>query len=233
MPQVAQRDDKRLDIAGLSPSFLADLHNECECQVCFQLFHEPVTSPCGHSFCRQCLARSYDHSDKCPLCRADLPPLAYFRWQRSNIALTKIIETALPQQAAERAATVKEEELALLASVPVFVCTTAWPGIKCFLHIFEPRYRLMVRRVLETPERSFGMVLPLRSAGPDAVNEYGTMLRVTSCQMLEDGRLILETIGTYRFRLLERSMVDGYNVGKVERVDDVSPEQEAELERVA
>ncbi|BGP26126.1 hypothetical protein JCM10295v2_005069 [Rhodotorula toruloides] len=232
-PRIAQRNDTHLNIPALPPYLLTDLHNECECQVCFQLFHEPVTSPCGHSFCRQCLARSYDHSDKCPLCRSDLPPLAYFRWQRPNIALTKIIETALPQQAAERAAAVKEEELALLASVPVFVCTTAWPGIKCFLHIFEPRYRLMIRRVLETPERSFGMVLPLRSAGPDAVNEYGTMLRVTSCQMVEDGRLILETIGTYRFRLLERSMVDGYNVGKVERVDDVSPEQEAELERVA
>ncbi|GAA6048305.1 hypothetical protein JCM3770_000940 [Rhodotorula araucariae] len=217
----------------VSPSFLAQLQSECECQICFQLYHEPVTAPCGHSYCRQCLARSYDHSDKCPLCRADLPPLAYFRWQRASSTLCDVIEAALPQLAAERAAAVREDELALLAHVPIFVCTTAWPGIKSYLHIFEPRYRLMIRRALETPDKSFGMVLPLASGGPDAVNEYGTMLRITNCQMLEDGRLILETIGTHRFRLIERGVVDGYNVGKIERVDDVSPEQEAALERAA
>ncbi|POY71678.1 hypothetical protein BMF94_5270 [Rhodotorula taiwanensis] len=218
----------------ISPSLVADLQTECECQVCFQLFHEPVASPCGHSFCRNCLARSYDHSDKCPLCRADLAPLAYFRWQRSSVDLTSVIQVALPTLAAERLAAVEEEEKALLAQVPIFICTSAWPGIKCFLHIFEPRYRLMIRRALETPDRSFGMLLPVRNAAqPDAVNEYGTMLRITSCQMLEDGRLILETVGTYRFRLLERTMVDGYTVGRVERIDDVSPEQEAELEAAA
>lgn len=220
--------------AGTSATALfAQLQNECECQICFQLFHEPVTAPCGHSYCRNCLARSYDHSDKCPLCRTDLPPLSYFRWQRANHALTAVIEAALPELAAERAAAVKEEELALLEHVPIFVCTTAWPGIKSYLHIFEPRYRLMIRRALETPDKSFGMVLPLPNAGPNAVNEFGTMLRITSCQMLEDGRLILETIGTHRFRLVERGIVDGYNVGKIERVDDVSPEQEAALERAA
>ncbi|BGP49920.1 hypothetical protein JCM10450v2_005825 [Rhodotorula kratochvilovae] len=222
-----------LALPFVPPSFLPQLQSECECQICFQLYHEPVTAPCGHSYCRQCLARSYDHSDKCPLCRADLPPLAYFRWQRASSTLVAVIEAALPQLAAERAAAVKEDELALLAHVPIFVCTTAWPGIKSYLHIFEPRYRLMIRRALESPDKSFGMVLPLSNIGPDAVNEYGTMLRITSCQMLEDGRLILETVGTHRFRLVERGVVDGYNVGKIERVDDVSPEQEAALERAA
>ncbi|KPV72421.1 uncharacterized protein RHOBADRAFT_39448 [Rhodotorula graminis WP1] len=206
---------------AVSSTLFAQLQNECECQICFQLFNEPVTAPCGHSYCRSCLARSYDHSDKCPMCRTSLPPLSYFRWQRANRALTAVIEAALPDLAAERAAAVKEEELALLEHVPIFVCTSAWPGIKSYLHIFEPRYRLMIRRALETPDKSFGMVLPVRNGGADAVNEFGTMLRITSCQMLDDGRLILETIGTHRFRLVERSVVDGYNVGKIERVDDV------------
>ncbi|GAA5889164.1 hypothetical protein JCM8208_007789 [Rhodotorula glutinis] len=219
--------------AAVSSTLFAQLQNECECQICFQLFNEPVTAPCGHSYCRNCLARSYDHSDKCPMCRTNLPPQSYFRWQRANHALTAVIEAALPDLAAERAAAVKEEELALLEHVPIFVCTSAWPGIKSYLHIFEPRYRLMIRRALETPDKSFGMVLPLPNGGPDAVNEFGTMLRITSCQMLDDGRLILETVGTHRFRLVERGVVDGYNVGKIERVDDVSPEQEAALERAA
>ena len=27
------------------------------------------------------------------------------------------------------------------AQIPVFICSLAMPGIKCPLHIFEPRYR--------------------------------------------------------------------------------------------
>ncbi|GAA6004073.1 hypothetical protein JCM10207_002412 [Rhodosporidiobolus poonsookiae] len=216
-----------------SSTLLPDLHTECECQVCVQLLHEPVTTPCGHSFCRNCLARAYDHSDKCPLCRADLPPLAIFRSQRVNSTLTAVIASALPSFVAERDAAFKEEERAQLAHVPIFVCTTAWPTVKTFLHIFEPRYRLMIRRALESPAQSFGMVLPAKGDVPGAVNEYGTMLRITSCNVLEDGRMIIETVGTHRFRLLKRGFLDGYSVGRVERVDDVSPEQEAALEQAA
>lgn len=33
----------------------------------------------------------------------------------------------------------------------------AYPGMPCPLHIFEPRYRLMMRRCIETGTRKFGM----------------------------------------------------------------------------
>ncbi len=42
---------------------------------------------------------------------------------------------------------------------------------------------------------------------------------------------MLETVGSYRFRLLEKGSLDGYTVGRVERVDDITLEEEAELER--
>lgn len=57
------------------------------------------------------------------------------------------------------------------------------------------------------------------------------MLEIKSVQMLADGRSMLETVGSYRFRLLEKGSLDGYTVGRVERVDDISLEEEAELER--
>lgn len=40
-----------------------------DCPICFELLFDPVTSPCGHSFCRQCLARAIDHNPCCPVCR--------------------------------------------------------------------------------------------------------------------------------------------------------------------
>ena len=36
------------------------------------MFYEPVTTPCGHVFCRDCLRRWLDHNCKCPMCRFSL-----------------------------------------------------------------------------------------------------------------------------------------------------------------
>ena len=43
----------------------------------------------------------------------------------------------------------------------MFVCTLALPRMPCPLHIFEPRYRLMVRQCMESGLRQFGMVMAI------------------------------------------------------------------------
>jgi len=42
--------------------------------------------------------------------------------------------------------------------LPVFVCTNAFPSVSCPLHVFEPRYRLMIRRCIESGTRRFAMI---------------------------------------------------------------------------
>uniref|UniRef100_A0A3B4BCA1 RING-type domain-containing protein n=1 Tax=Periophthalmus magnuspinnatus TaxID=409849 RepID=A0A3B4BCA1_9GOBI len=32
----------------------------------------PVTTPCGHTFCKNCMERSLDHNLRCPLCKQPL-----------------------------------------------------------------------------------------------------------------------------------------------------------------
>ena len=78
----------------------------------------------------------------------------------------------------------------------------------------------MIRRCIESSKPTFGMVLPARGTGPgglQGVMEYGTMLEIQSVQMLPDGRSMVETVGTHRFRLLEKGNLDGYTVGRTER----------------
>ena len=43
-----------------------------ECTLCCRLMWQPVTTPCGHSFCRTCLDRCMDHTPACPLCKTSL-----------------------------------------------------------------------------------------------------------------------------------------------------------------
>ena len=45
------------------------------------------------------------------------------------------------------------------AEIPIFVCAVAYPTISCPLHVFEPRYRLMMRQVMESGVRQFGMCI--------------------------------------------------------------------------
>lgn len=35
--------------------------DDFECTLCLKLLYEPVTTPCGHSFCRSCLHQTMDH----------------------------------------------------------------------------------------------------------------------------------------------------------------------------
>lgn len=43
--------------------------DDADCILCMKLLYEPVTTPCGHTFCKACFARSMDHGNRCPMCR--------------------------------------------------------------------------------------------------------------------------------------------------------------------
>ena len=145
------------------------------------------------------------------------------------------VKTALPAEYEERTRSIEREERDARLDTPIFVCTLAFPSMPTILHVFEPRYRLMIRRCIESSTPRFGMVLPARgteqsSGSVQGVNEYGTMLEIQSVQMLPDGRSMVETVGTHRFKLLEKGSLDGYTVGRIERIDDVTPEEDAQLQ---
>ncbi|XP_033828513.1 E3 ubiquitin/ISG15 ligase TRIM25-like [Periophthalmus magnuspinnatus] len=41
------------------------------CSICLEMFSEPVTTPCGHNFCRHCISQAWDTDGRCtcPLCK--------------------------------------------------------------------------------------------------------------------------------------------------------------------
>ena len=78
----------------------------------------------------------------------------------------------------------------------------------------------MLRRCFQKPNSDpcFGMIMPPTAAGGrSAGNDFGTMLEIKSVRMLSDGRSVVETRGTYRFRIMERGTLDGYMVARIER----------------
>lgn len=215
---------------GDDRSLARNVLSELDCQVCANIFADPVTTPCGHTFCRKCLARSLDHSDKCPLCRSDLPGYGYFTDHPSNKTLTVVLEQGFGSLYFDRLDTLRKEEELLHMDLPIFVCALAFPFTPTFLHVFEPRYRLMMRRAQEKQGR-FGMVLP--SQAPGGLYLYGTVLEIKSIEVLADGRSMVETVGIHRFKLLKTGTLDGYVVAQIEAIHDIPESEEQELEQAA
>ncbi|KAI7801877.1 LON peptidase N-terminal domain and RING finger protein 1 [Triplophysa rosa] len=203
--------------------------SDFECPLCIRLFHEPVTTPCGHTFCKNCIERSLDHKLRCPLCKQPLQEYFKNRKYNSTVVLQEIMTRLFPQQLAERKQ-VHETEMAELSNltkdIPIFVCTVAYPGIPCPLHVFEPRYRLMTRRCMETGTKKFGMCSYEHGKG---FSDYGCMLEILDLDLLPDGRSYVDTVGGNRFRVLRRGQRDGYHTADIEYLEDHKVEG-AELE---
>ncbi|HEY1605225.1 MAG TPA: LON peptidase substrate-binding domain-containing protein [Allosphingosinicella sp.] len=86
-------------------------------------------------------------------------------------------------------------------SIPIFPLAGAllFPRAHLPLHIFEPRYRAMVRDALGG-ERLIGMVQPRDQREPPALFGVGGLGRIAAADELDDGRfnIVLEGIGRYR-----------------------------------
>ncbi|KAG0728071.1 LON peptidase N-terminal domain and RING finger protein 3 [Chionoecetes opilio] len=202
--------------------------NDFECTLCYRHLHEPVTTPCGHSFCRSCLDRCLDHSTSCPLCKTSIKMFLAERRTSVTEFIDTAMHTVMPRECRERQRQHDEEldELAAAGkdsqhSIPIFIATLALPTISCPLHVFEPRYRLMIRRCMESGTREFGMCIPMDTA-ENGYADSGTMLEIRDVEYTADGRSIVNTVGSRRFRIVRKSVKDGYNTAAVEFLQDIS-----------
>ena len=233
--ESAERD-RALD-TGVLQDILGATQKEVDCQVCYNLMLDPVTTFCGHTLCRRCMNRVLDHSLHCPVCRRELALPPSLMRQPTNKTINRILEGLCPEAVQARRETVATEELGTEGdlNVPLFVCTLSFPEQPTFLRIFEPRYRLMLRRCLEGNQQ-FGMLMynrynvPQADLGPVHFYQFGTMLRIVNAQLLQDGTSLIEARGSFRFRVTAHGVLDGYSVGTVERIEDVPLAEEERIE---
>ena len=104
--------------------------------------------------------------------------------------------------------------------LPLFPLNTVlFPGQLLPLHIFEDRYRLMIRRCL-AEDKPFGIVL-LRGGAEVGENpgvethSIGTTARIVESSHLADGTLNVVAVGTERFRVIQLYHDEPYLRGEV------------------
>ena len=98
------------------------------------------------------------------------------------------------------------------------------------LHIFEPRYRMMLRTVLET-DRRFGVVRWDPQSGSMA--SVGCCAEILQCQTQKDDRSYIVTMGQQRFRLLEVVREAPFKVGLVSWIEDEKPSDHDQLSQLS
>ncbi|MBW4481681.1 MAG: LON peptidase substrate-binding domain-containing protein [Tildeniella torsiva UHER 1998/13D] len=98
-----------------------------------------------------------------------------------------------------------------------------FPGRHLPLHVFEPRYRIMMNTILQS-DRRFGVLMLDPATGQPA--NVGCCAEILHYQRLPDDRLKILTLGQQRFRLLSYVREKPYRVGLVEWIEDKPTSQD-------
>ncbi len=117
------------------------------------------------------------------------------------------------------------------AMLPLFPLNTPLvPGLVLPLHIFEPRYRVLVRDLLDEPDeeaREFGIIALREGAdiardGRDALFPVGVATILRQVEELPDGRFEIVTTGSRRFQIHDLDASAPLLRADVEFLDDVT-----------
>lgn len=117
--------------------------------------------------------------------------------------------------------------------IPIFpLDTVLFPGAILPLHIFEDRYKAMMRYALENGN-IFGLSYREDAAvgkeTPPEIGSVGCMARINAVMPLEDGRMNILSIGLARYRLLRYNQTSPFLIAEVETFSDDPEEDLGEL----
>src|SRR5512139_2978554 len=113
-----------------------------------------------------------------------------------------------------------------------------FPGLQLPLHIFEPRYRAMVKDALAR-DRRIGMVQPQRAEEGAPLFRIGCLGKIDEVEARDDGRFNLVLEGEARFRILrELNVTTPFRQVEAELLEDdeeacLAPVERASFEREA
>ena len=119
-----------------------------------------------------------------------------------------------------------------MPELPMFpLGSVLFPDMLLPLHVFEPRYRQMMARVLDT-DGEFGVVLIKRGSevgGGDVRSSVGTVARILEYRTFDDGQSMILAIGARRMWVENWLPDDPYPMANVQYWPDVPADVDPRL----
>jgi Lon protease-like protein len=116
-----------------------------------------------------------------------------------------------------------------VTTVPVFPLNAVlFPGVVTPLHVFEDRYRALMRDLLtlaDPADRVFAVVAiregyEVGDRGVQSLHRVGTLVQLTEVERYDDGRFDIEVTGRQRIVLDEVETTGEYLTARGDLVDD-------------
>ncbi|XP_041849420.1 E3 ubiquitin-protein ligase TRIM21-like [Melanotaenia boesemani] len=91
------------------------------CSICLDVFTDPVSTPCGHNYCKNCITQHWDVNDvyNCPLCKE----VFHYRPQLKVNTFIREMSDQFRREAQQEASSSSSEQQAAKPDVPCDVCT--------------------------------------------------------------------------------------------------------------
>ncbi|XP_037327916.2 E3 ubiquitin-protein ligase TRIM39-like [Pungitius pungitius] len=92
------------------------------CSICLDVFTDPVSTPCGHNFCINCINEHWNTSDQnlCPMCKEDFTTRPVLR---VNTFITEMIVQFRQSTQQKASSSSSEQQESKPGEVPCDVCT--------------------------------------------------------------------------------------------------------------
>ncbi|KAI3353593.1 hypothetical protein L3Q82_020111 [Scortum barcoo] len=92
------------------------------CSICLDVFTDPVTIPCGHNFCKNCITEHWNTTDQClcPICKKvfSTKPELYI-----NTFISEMVAQFKSAQQEASSSSSSEQQVSKPGEVPCDVCT--------------------------------------------------------------------------------------------------------------
>ncbi|XP_063324031.1 E3 ubiquitin-protein ligase TRIM21-like [Pelmatolapia mariae] len=92
------------------------------CSICLDVFTDPVSTPCGHNFCKTCISQHWDlnQSCQCPMCKETFSTRPQLR---VNTLFSEMVAQFRREAQQKASSSSSEQQAAKPGEVPCDVCT--------------------------------------------------------------------------------------------------------------
>ncbi|CAG4942055.1 unnamed protein product [Colias eurytheme] len=178
---------------------------DMECSICKDTFTTPITTPCGHIFCKLCIECHLFYSATCPLCNA---PLNKFNADESS--QTRYMAIMLSLLGCYNQPPVEKEYL-----LPLVTVGSGYPEVLCAI-VFSPNARKFLDNLMNSSKPVFGIIGDFEDD-----EDYGTVIEIRDCVQLPNGSFYVTGIGVRRFRILGKYRNTRFALARVVNIYDI------------